>query len=391
MLLDFAGQRLSGREPFATLEAHGDRAHWHDVTDAYATQSWTRETDFCAAWRALNAWGKIHCPNGGALGFLSYDWARALEPRAFSQTRKQHHLPDVRVTFFRHLDSAPSPPTLEATTQGEWVENEREADGKYLRDVACVQDFIARGDIYQANLTRRFECDLNCSPRALYERLRAQHAVNFGAFLAWDDWQIVSNSPERFVRLNGRRLLAQPIKGTGARGATPDDDARLREQLRTSPKDRAENVMIVDLLRNDLGRVCEWGSVQVPRLWEVETFGTLHHLVSEVSGVLRAELDGLDVLRALFPCGSITGAPKIRAMQVLDALEPVERGVAMGALGYLKFDGDMDWNVAIRTLTCRAGRANFHCGGGIVADSRGEDEWRELQLKARALRRALRG
>ena len=254
-----------------------------------------------------------------------------------------------------------------------------------------MQDFIARGDIYQANLTRRFEQILNCAPRELYERLRASHGVNFGAFLAWDDLQIVSNSPERFVRLRGRELLAQPIKGTIARGQTRAEDETLRAQLQHSPKDRAENVMIVDLLRNDLGRVCEWGSVRVPRLWAIETFGTLHHLVSDVSGVLRANLDGLDVLRALFPCGSITGAPKIRAMQILDELEPVARGVAMGALGYWKFDGDMDWNVAIRTVTCRAGRAEFHCGGGIVADSRAEDEWRELQLKARALRMALRG
>ena len=392
MLLDFEGQRLSGREPFATLEAHGQGAHWRDVAADCATESWHRESDFFAAWRAINTWGKIHCPTGGALGFLAYDWGRVLEPRAFFQPRAESEtpLPDVRVTFFRHLESAPSPPVNSKLVRRDFDVNELAADGKYLQDVARVQDYIARGDIYQANLTRRFEQPLNCTPRELYERLRMIQAVNFGAFLAWDDVQIVSNSPERFVRLRGRDLLAQPIKGTIERGQTLEADETLRARLQNSPKDRAENVMIVDLLRNDLGRVCEWGSVRVPRLWAIETFGTLHHLVSDVSGILRENLDGLDVLRALFPCGSITGAPKIRAMQILDELEPVARGVAMGALGYWKFAGDMDWNVAIRTVTCRAGRAEFHCGGGIVADSRADDEWRELQLKARALRMALK-
>ncbi len=393
MLLDFDGQRLSGREPFATLEAHGSVAQWRAVETEFVNANWTHERDFFAAWRALNAWGKIHYPNGGALGFLSYDWARALEPRAFAEPRLENEaaVPDVRVTFFRHLDSAPTPPANLDLARPNCAENDSAIDGKYLQGVARVQNFIARGDIYQANLTRRFERVLNCTPRELYERLRAIQAVNFGAFLDWDDWQIVSNSPERFVRLHGRELLAQPIKGTIGRGNTAEEDAKLRAQLQHSPKDRAENVMIVDLLRNDLGRVCEWGSVRVPRLWAIETFGTLHHLVSDVTGTLRDNLDGLDVLRALFPCGSITGAPKIRAMQILDELEPVERGVAMGALGYWKFNGDMDWNVAIRTMTCRAGRAMFHCGGGIVADSRADDEWRELQLKARALRMALHG
>ncbi len=173
------------------------------------------------------------------------------------------------------------------------------------------------------------------------------------------------------------------------RGATPNEDEYSKEALRNSTKDRAENVMIVDLLRNDLGRVCKWGSVRVPQLFEVQSFPTLHHLVSTVAGELRPEFDDVDAMRACFPCGSITGAPKIRAMQIIDELEPVRRGVAMGAIGYFGFNGDMDWNVAIRTITCKNDTAYFHVGGGIVADSTPQDEYSEMLLKERALRAAL--
>ena len=193
------------------------------------------------------------------------------------------------------------------------------------------------------------------------------------------------------MRLRGREVLAQPIKGTIKRGDTPGEDAALQTELLNSAKNRAENVMIVDLVRNDLGRVCEFGSVQVPKLCEVQTFPTLHHLVSDVTGTLRADCDGLDLLRAAFPCGSITGAPKIRSMQIIDELEPVRRGAAMGAIGYIDFNGDMDWNVAIRTITCKNNTAYFHVGGGIVADSEAQSEHDEVMLKAQALQAALAG
>jgi para-aminobenzoate synthetase component 1 len=199
----------------------------------------------------------------------------------------------------------------------------------------------------------------------------------------------VSQSPERFLRLEGSTLTAQPIKGTARRGNTQEEDKYAKEALRNSTKDRAENVMIVDLLRNDLGRVCQWGSVRVPQLFEVQSFPTLHHLVSTVTGELRPERCGVDAIQACFPCGSITGAPKIRAMQIIDELEPVRRGVAMGAIGYFGFNGDMDWNVAIRTITCENNTAYFHVGGGIVADSTPQDEYSEMLLKAQALRAAL--
>lgn len=210
-------------------------------------------------------------------------------------------------------------------------------------------------------------------------------AVNSGS-LRFLNAEILS--PRPFVTHRGV-LQAQPIKGTARRGATQSEDEYSKEALRNSVKDRAENVMIVDLLRNDLGRVCKWGSVRVPQLFEVQSFPTLHHLVSSVSGELRAECDGVDAMRACFPCGSITGAPKIRAMQIIDELEPARRGAAMGAIGYFGFNGDMDWNVAIRTVTCKNNTAYFHVGGGIVADSAAQDEYSEMLLKAQALRAAL--
>jgi para-aminobenzoate synthetase component 1 len=263
------------------------------------------------------------------------------------------------------------------------------ATREYVKAIARILEFIAAGDIYQANYTQRFFRVLPCSPRELYERLRAHNPSPFAAFLEWDDFAVVSNSPEKFLSLRNRVLEARPIKGTTRRGQNREEDERLRQQLHSNAKDRAENVMIVDLLRNDLGRVCEFGSVSVPSLFEVQTFPALHHLVSTVHGTLREDCDAVDAIRAAFPCGSITGAPKIRAMQILDELEPVRRGIAMGAIGYFAFNGDMDWNVAIRTVTCKNGQAFFHAGGGIVADSNPRDEYAEMRLKASAIEAAL--
>ena len=206
-----------------------------------------------------------------------------------------------------------------------------------------------------------------------------------GALLEWRDFSIVSDSPETFLTLRNGVLEARPIKGTIRRGCDAADDNARKTQLLNSAKDRAENVMIVDLMRNDLGRVCEFGTVHVPQLYQIETFPTLHHGVSVVRGRLRAGLDGLDAFIAAFPCGSITGAPKIRAMQIINELENVPRGASMGAIGYFGFDGAMEWSVAIRTATLVENRAYFNVGGGIVADSDAEAEYDEMRLKARAL------
>ena len=379
MILHFDGQSIQGREPLGDLEVRAGRSFWN---------AQEIEGEPLQVWRELNRRFSKYL-QGGAIGFLSYDLARSIEPRAFAASPPDDlRIPDARLRFYKYLQVEPLQPRPTQAASLAW--DEAEADSKYLQDVAAIIDYIARGDIYQANLTRRFERPFAHSARALFELLRTRHAAAMAACLEWDDLQIVSNSPERFFQVRGPKVRAEPIKGTIARGATAEDDARQREKLWLSEKDRAENVMIVDLLRNDLGRVCQAGTVRVPELWQVRTLPTLHHLVSVVEGELRVGCDGLDVLRAAFPCGSITGAPKIRAMQILDELEPVRRGAAMGAIGYAKFDGDADWNVAIRTVTIKNGRAFFHVGGGIVADSVAEDEWREVGLKARAIRAALR-
>ncbi len=338
---------------------------------------------------ALLREGARRFPGGGALGFWSYEAAHEWEPRAWSIVQASQ-LPLFRLVFYRELKRTPTPlPTLQAPVLQDVPDAQARRDF-YLSGVERIKSRIAAGDIYQANLTHRFELETPYSPEQVYERLRALGSAPRGALLEWDDFSIVSNSPETFLSLKNGVLESKPIKGTIGRGRTPEEDQQRKEQLRNSIKDRAENVMIVDLLRNDLGRVCEFGSVHVPKLWAIETFPTLHHLVSTVRGNLRGELEPLDAFVAAFPCGSITGAPKMRAMQILSELEPIPRGASMGAIGYFGFDGSMEWSVAIRTATVVGNRATFHAGGGIVADSVAELELEEVQLKARALYSALR-
>ncbi|MDQ3812549.1 MAG: aminodeoxychorismate synthase component I [Armatimonadota bacterium] len=388
LILDFAGQRREGVQPFALFEAKADAWTWRAMSAAFPFRDGHGDT-LVEIQRALR-WCHEHVgPAGAAIGFVSYDAARQIEPRAFAANSPPDDLnvPDVRLVFCETvIPTADFKPTRQDTLSARSLRTQDSGlSTSYYNTIRRIQEYIAAGDIYQANLTQRFEATLSCSPRELYERLYAAHPMPFSALLEWDDLAVVSNSPERFLSLKDRHLLAQPIKGTIRRGATREEDEQLKLALLRSTKDRAENVMIVDLLRNDLGRVCEWGSVQVPRLFEVQTFPTLHHLVSTVTGTLRDDLDGVAAFRAAFPCGSITGAPKIRAMQIIDELEPVRRGIAMGAIGYFGFDGSMEWNVAIRTAICQAGRVYFHVGGGIVADSDPSAEGEEMLLKARAL------
>ncbi|MBN1458796.1 MAG: aminodeoxychorismate synthase, component I [Armatimonadetes bacterium] len=256
---------------------------------------------------------------------------------------------------------------------------------EYLRALRRVKGYIAAGDIYQANLTQRLTAPLASSPWELYRRLTQTNAAPFAGFFETPDCAVVSCSPERFLQVRGGEVETRPIKGTRPRGATPLEDERLAQELLASVKDRAENVMIVDLERNDLGRVCDYGSVHVPELFVLESYATVHHLVSTVRGRLHTGKTALDCLRVSFPGGSITGAPKVRSMEIIEELEPTRRGIYTGAIGYLCFSGDMDVNIVIRTLVIKDGLAHFQVGGGIVADSDPESEYQETLDKARAL------
>jgi para-aminobenzoate synthetase component I len=263
----------------------------------------------------------------------------------------------------------------------------------YEAAVRRVVDYILAGDIFQANLSQRFLAELpdGLDAFGLHRRLRERNPAPFAAFLDFGDVAIASASPERFLRLEGRRVETRPIKGTRPRGGTPEEDARLGAELLVSEKDRAENVMIVDLLRNDLSRVCRDHSVLTPEICALESFATVHHLVSTVTGELRDGLDAVDLLRATFPGGSITGAPKIRAMEIIAELEPTARGPYCGSIGWLGFDGWMDTSITIRTYAVRGRTVAFQAGGGIVADSEPSAEYEETLAKARALVEALKG
>ncbi len=262
----------------------------------------------------------------------------------------------------------------------------------YLDAVTRVRDYIVAGDIFQANLSQRLDAPLEEDPWHLYRRLREVNPAPFAAYLEFDGLYLASASPERFLQLEpSGRVETRPIKGTRPRGLSPLHDAALSQALLESEKDRAENLMIVDLLRNDLSRVCRPGSIRVPELFALEGYRTVHHLVSTVVGQLAPGRDATDLLAATFPGGSITGAPKVRAMEIIAELEPSRRGPYCGSIGYLSVSGAMDTSIVIRTFVALGGRAYFSVGGGIVADSDPEEEYRETLDKARALIAALAG
>ncbi len=253
-----------------------------------------------------------------------------------------------------------------------------------------MKDEIEAGNVYQANLTQRVEGPFDGDPWQVYRALRRVNPAPFACYVELDDVTVAGSSPERFLRVGADGLAeSRPIKGTRPRGGSPGEDAALRRELAGSEKDRAENLMIVDLVRNDLGRVCETGSVEVPELMAIEEYASVFQLVSTVAGRLRDDRDAFDLVRATFPPGSMTGAPKIAAMQLLDRLEPVRRGLYSGAIGYFDARGGADLCVVIRTLFFQGERVLLHAGGGVVADSDPQEEWRESWVKARALLAAL--
>ena len=321
-------------------------------------------------------------------GFLTYEAGLLLEDRLADRLRYA----EMPLAWFARFDGfediAPEDvPALLPDAAGGWAGVPRPKIDRagYDAALAKVQALISAGDIYQANLTIRAEVSTAGHPLALYAGLRQRAKAGFGGVI-WtgDDW-LLSLSPELFFALHEGKVTTKPMKGTSTRGATPEEDAALIERLQSDPKQRAENLMIVDLLRNDVSRVAEPGSVEVPQLFKVETYPTVHQMISTVTARLQPGKDAADVLRAIYPCGSITGAPKIRAMEVIDAVEETPRGIYTGSIGRVDPNGDAAFNVAIRTLHLPAGQsiATLGLGGGIVADSRVAEEWAECLAKGR--------
>ncbi len=271
----------------------------------------------------------------------------------------------------------------------------------YIERVRRCLDYITAGDIYQANLSHRFTLDLARQrdmalpdylfELQLYQRLRAVNPSPFSALLSFDNVHLISCSPERLVRLQGRQAQTRPIAGTRPRGLTSPEDRRLTSELLTSAKERAEHLMLVDLERNDLGRVCKFGSVRVDEFMTVEQYSHVSHLVSNVTGTLRDGANGFDLIKAMFPGGTITGVPKIRCMEIIEELEPVRRGPYTGSLGYLSWSGDLDLNIIIRTLVMTKNQGYLQVGAGIVADSVASKEYDETLYKAEAVFKALMG
>ncbi|MGZ8227749.1 MAG: aminodeoxychorismate synthase component I [Methylococcaceae bacterium] len=349
--------------------------------------------------------------NGGAIGYFSYDLARRIEKLPVI-AEDGEHIPDMAVgiyewalvvdhqqqkSYLTDFGDAQKRQALVAQFS-QLPPPQNHADFKILSDITSNMDrnfyeqafnrikhYLKEGDCYQVNLTQRFVASCEGDPWLAYVTLRELNAAPFSCYLNLPNVQVLSSSPECFLKLTDGVVETRPIKGTRPRKPGYSEDQQQIEQLESSEKDRAENLMIVDLLRNDIGKTCKEGSVKVPDLFAVESYTTVHHLVSTITGVLADNKHAMDLLKSCFPGGSITGAPKIRAMEVIEELEPNRRGVYCGAIGYIGFDGNMDTNIAIRTLVHSNHSIRFWAGGGIVNDSKVEDEYQECFDKASAM------
>ena len=417
--------------PFQTFQSMGARCETR-------RSDGQREIQFGNPWAILGALSErceildeidLPFPLGGVFGFWGYDLKGFVEPRLSRHAVQDLEIPDCRVGFhgslvvFDHrlgtatiiatglgphgdrseriaredlewwrerLVTSPSdePDTVPETLPGEI--NTSVSRAEFIRSVEAAQRWIRSGDIYQVKLSQRRSAPWTAGGWALFRRLLEVSPAPFSAFLDGEEFSLASSSPELFLRLSGSHVLTRPIKGTRPRSTDPVRDAQWMYELQRSSKEMAELVMITDLLRNDLGRVCEYGSVQVPELVRLERFTQVQHLVSTIEGRIRRPLTHLDVLESCFPGGSITGAPKIRAMEIIDALEPVARGPYTGCLGYLGFNRESQLSITIRSAVTLNDRAWFHVGAGIVADSVPEAEYDETLAKAAGILRALR-
>lgn len=401
-------------DPFITLTTIGSTT---EITDARGTRR-SREDPFMLVQQCLGAPVPTH-PKlpfvGGAVGFFSYDLGRRLESLeaknpadglwpemavgiydwalVVDHQRQQSWLvgqgrdPATRERWDRLISGFSSPP--ERLRQRAFAvtaaPRSNMSEAAYRSAFERIQRYIRAGDCYQVNFSQRFSAACSGDPWQAYRMLRERNPAPFAAFIKHPAGEVLSCSPERFLQVVAGAVETKPIKGTRPRASDPAQDRRNKEALQASVKDRAENLMIVDLLRNDLGKSCEPGTIEVPKLFEVESFATVHHLVSTIRGRLATGKTALELLRGAFPGGSITGAPKRRAMQIIEELEPCRRGVYCGAIGYVGFDGGMDTNIAIRTLVHRHGQVSFSAGGGIVADSDCASEYQETFHKARAM------
>jgi len=404
-------------QPYVRLVTRGTLTEIH--TDGVEL---SREDPFALVRRYLGPHAAPHGAlpfAGGAIGYFGYDLARRLE-RLPVRAEDAERIPEMAIGIYDwavvvdHLERRAwlagegrdpetdirwsalverfSEPRKERSRSpfriGSGITSNLSRE-RYAEAFHRIERYIAEGDCYQVNLAQRFSAQAAGDPWLAYQALRVINPAPFSAYLATPYAQILSASPERFLKVENGRVEAKPIKGTRPRAGHARLDAELAEALRTSGKDRAENVMIVDLLRNDLSKSCSLGSVKVPRLFDVESFATVHHLVSTVTGELAPGRDAIDLLRGSFPGGSITGAPKLRAMEIIEELEPHRRGVYCGAIGYVGYDGNMDLNIAIRTMVVSRGEVRFWAGGGIVADSCMEDEYQETFDKAAAMLKLL--
>ncbi|WP_286271986.1 aminodeoxychorismate synthase component I [Thalassotalea hakodatensis] len=340
---------------------------------------------------------------GGSVGYFSYDLGRSFEQLP-KQAIKDIAMPEMAVGIYTHgiifdnktqlffliciederaqleqtvkqyLQNTQNEPTRFKLT-APWQHNITKA--QYTEKFNRVQHYLTEGDCYQINLTQRFSSRYQGNEFSAYLALRAANQAPFSAYLTFDNFSVLSVSPERFIQTKQSKVQTKPIKGTMARLADPIADQQQATLLSQSEKDKAENLMIVDLLRNDMSKVCEAGSVVVPKLFEIESFPAVHHLVSTVEGTLKENKTAIDLLRAAFPGGSITGAPKIRAMEIIDELEPQRRSIYCGSIGYISANGNMDTSITIRTLVCTNNHIYCWAGGGIVADSNVDDEYQE--------------